>query len=247
LEASDFPAPAPNPPRNVTVSMIIPCWNDAAALTAALMQIRMIHGLHEIIVADASDGEECARAAIQSGVRCVRCKRPNRGEQMNAGAAQATGDFLLFQHADTEFTQAHADALRETILDSRICGGAFHRKFDSRHQQLRWLESISRWMSRAGGTMYGDQSIFVRRTVFESLGGFANIPLMEDMEFSKRLQRSGKTRVIDPPIRSSARRHQRHGSWRVSLENGIFILLFKFGASPAWLHRLYYRRPAQSA
>ena len=160
---------------------------------------------------------------------------------MNAGARATTGTMLLFQHADTELTQAHVDALHATIRDPDVIGGAFHRKFDQRHARLRWLEAVARRMNERGSTLYGDQSIFVRRATFGQLGGYAEIPLMEDLEFSKRLRRAGRTVVLDPPIASSARHHERRGALRTSIRNGLMIALFRLGMSPQRLHTWYYR------
>jgi hypothetical protein len=126
------------------------------------------------------------------------------------------------------------------LADPQIVGGAFFRKFDGRHPRLMWLESIARFLTRHGGTLYGDQSIFVRREVFEKLGGFARIPLMEDVEFSRRLRTAGKIAVLDPPVASSGRRHLRKGAWRTTIQNGLFIVLYNLGVSPHRLHRWYY-------
>ena len=118
------------------------------------------------------------------------------------------------------------------MADPNVIGGAFFRKFDGRHPRLMWLESVARFLTRHGGTLYGDQSIFVRRDVFMELGGFAKIPLMEDVEFSRRLRGAGKIAVLDPPVQSSARRHLRKGAWRTSIQNGLFIVLYNLGVSP---------------
>lgn len=223
------------------ISVIIPCWNDAAALREVLASIASLRGLAEVIVADASDTAECRDLAVAAGVQAVRCEVPNRGKQMNAGAAAATGDVLLFHHADSVLTQAHVDSLASALRANGVVGGAFHRKFDARHPAFRWLEPIARRMSERGGTLFGDQSIFVRRAHFQKLGGFADMPLMEDVEFSKRLRRSGRVVVLDPPIESSARRHQRYGSFKISILNGAMLLAYRLGVSPHILHRWYYR------
>jgi hypothetical protein len=103
------------------------------------------------------------------------------------------------------------------LRDPEVIGGAFYRKFDGRHPRLRWLEVAGRFFTRHGGSFFGDQSIFVRRETFRALGGFASIPLMEDMEFSRRLRRAGKVAVLDPPLQSSTRRHLGLGPWRTSI------------------------------
>jgi hypothetical protein len=168
---------------------------------------------------------------------------------MNCGvAAAATGDLLLFQHTDTELTAAHLQSIeRATSADPQIVGGAFHRKFDPRHRARQWLVPFVRRWQAWRRNFYGDQSIFVRRSHFHSMGGYAEIPLMEDIEFSARLKRSGKVVVLDPPLLSSARRHRRHGKLLVTFENFALIALFKLGVSPDRLHRWYYRKARKLA
>ena len=221
------------------LSVIVPCWNDAEALQGLLAKVRTIAGLDELIVADASSDDDARGIAEAAGAKVARCARPNRGAQMNAGARLATGDTFLFHHADTELTQPHVSALRD--LDAQTIGGAFHRKYDNRHRGFGWIEPIARAWNVRVGTLYGDQSVFVRRTTFERLGGFAEIPLMEDVEFSRRLRRTGRTVLLDPPIATSARHHQRRGPWRTTARNAAMLTLFRLGFSPETLHRWYYR------
>jgi rSAM/selenodomain-associated transferase 2 len=234
-------------PSLPTLSIIIPCWNDAAALRNVLEKIRALRGVSEVIVADASENSACRTIAQDAGATVVACEQPNRGAQMNAGAARACSDVLLFQHADTVLTQPHVDSLRAAMRDARVVGGAFHREFDARHPHLRWLEKVARVLDNCGGTLYGDQSIFVRSESFEKLGGFAAIPLMEDIEFSRRLRRAGRTGVLDPPIATSARRHIERGAWKVSIQNAWLILLYRLGVSPWRLHEIYYSRRSNGA
>ena len=125
--------------------------------------------------------------------------------------------------------------------DREVGGGAFYRKFDDRHPWLMWLEPLARFLTRNGGTLFGDQSVFVRRDVFVRLGGFAEIPLMEDVEFSRRLRAAAKVVVLDPPVQTSSRRHLGEGAWRKTIQNGLIILLYKLGVSPERLHRWYYK------
>src|SRR5436305_10041476 len=115
-------------PNLPTLSIIIPIWNDAAQLAAVLAAIARIPEVHEVIVADASDGPECRAVAQAAGATIVSCPEPSRGKQMNAAAAVATGDVLLFQHADTEISAAHAHALRSATIDATVVCGAFHRR-----------------------------------------------------------------------------------------------------------------------
>jgi rSAM/selenodomain-associated transferase 2 len=226
------------PPR---VSAIVPAWNDHANLARLLPAIVGLRGVHEIIVVDATRNATTRQMVTAAGAIYLAVNDPNRGAQLNLGAAHASGDTLIFHHADSILTSAHIAAITHALTDPAIIGGAFYRKFDGRHPHLLWLEKIARFLSRHGGSFFGDQSIFVRRGTFRALGGFAGIPLMEDMEFSRRIRRAGKVVVLDPPMASSTRRHIRRGAWRVSVQNGLFILLYKCGVSPFRLHRWYYR------
>jgi rSAM/selenodomain-associated transferase 2 len=229
------------PSRNVRISVVVPSWRDAENLSLLLPQLAQMNGLAEVIVVDASADAGAEEIARRYGATFLKCSAPNRGAQMNVGAMIASGDAIIFQHADTELTQQHLDALDAALRDPQIIGGAFYRKFDDRHPRLMWLEHVARFLTRNGGTLFGDQSVFVRREVFLRLEGFAKIPLMEDVEFSRRLRAAGKVAVIDPPVRTSGRRHNREGAWKASIQNGAFMLLYKLGVSPERLHRWYYR------
>jgi rSAM/selenodomain-associated transferase 2 len=224
----------------VRISVVVPSWRDTENLAALLPILCQLERVEETIVVDASGDADSERIALACGTTFIACAAPNRGEQMNLGADAASGDVIVFQHADTDLEEAHLAAIEAALSDPEIIGGAFYRKFDGRHPRLAWLESIARFLSRHGGTLYGDQSIFVRRDVFMELGGFAKIPLMEDVEFCRRLRAAGKVAVLDPPVRSSARRHLRKGAWRTSVQNGLFIVLYHLGVSPHRLHRWYY-------
>ena len=228
------------PKNRLRISVVVPAWNDQENLAALLPMLANLD-LHEIIVVDASnDGKSSAFAQI-AGANLIHFSGPNRGGQMNRGAESATGDVLIFHHADAQLTDAHLQAIRHAMDDPRVVGGAFYRKFDRRHSRLLWLEKIARFLTRHGGTFYGDQSVFIRREHFVALGGYAKIPLMEDMEFSKRLRASGRVIVLDPPVQSSGRRHVHRGAWRTSVQNAFCVILYKCGASPHRLHRWYYR------
>lgn len=222
------------------ISIIVPSWRDAEHLSGLLEALAGLDRGLETIVVDASGDPRTTQLAEETGARLLQCSSPNRGEQMNLGARTATGDVFVFHHADAELSDAHLAAIEATMTDSEIAGGAFYRKFDARHPRLIWLEPVARFLARHGGTLYGDQSVFIRREVFFSLGGFAKIPLMEDVEFSRRLRAAGRIAVLDPPVRSSSRRHEECGAWRTSIQNGAFIMLYKLGVSPHRLHRWYY-------
>jgi rSAM/selenodomain-associated transferase 2 len=223
------------------ISVIVPSWNDAENLAVLLPKLRTAEYCLETIVVDASADPSAQKIADEHGASFLTCAVPSRGAQLNAGAHAARGDVLLFQHADTDISDTHLRAILGAMRDPAVIGGAFYRKFDDRHPRLMWLESVARFLTRNGGTLFGDQSVFVRRDVFVRLGGFAEIPLMEDVEFSRRLRPAGKIVVLDPPVQTSSRRHLREGAWRKTIQNALIILLYKLGVSPQRLHRWYYK------
>jgi rSAM/selenodomain-associated transferase 2 len=232
-------------PASLRLSVIIPSWNDCDNLCQLIPALVLLGEFHEVIVVDASPGPVASKIVRAVGGTYLRASAPNRGIQMNLGAENATGDVLIFHHADSTLTAEHVAAIRLALRDPMVIGGAFYRKFDGRHPHLHCLEFVARFFARHGGSFFGDQSVFVRRKAFQILGGFAPLPLMEDMEFSRRLCRAGKVTVIDPPLVSSSRRHLRRGPWRASIENGLYIFLYKCGFSPTQLHRWYYQdRPS---
>jgi rSAM/selenodomain-associated transferase 2 len=227
--------------HGLAVSFVIPTWHDAENLATLLPALARLSQAPEIIVVAVSGDAASEQIAAAHGARFAHFAAPSRGEQMNCGASIATGDVLVFQHADTEFSELHWDALETALQDRAVVGGAFYREFDERHPRLMWLEKLGRWLTRHGGTLFGDQTIFVRRDIFVKLGGFARITLMEDVEFSPRLRRAGKIAVLDPPVRSSGRHHDRKGAWRTTIQNGLMLLLYKIGVQPRTLHRWYYQ------
>ena len=220
------------------ISLIVPCWKDVSP-AIAFGQKWVGHPLiTEVIIAAASDDGEITPTP---GLTICRSDVTGRGSQMNLGAQCARGEMLLFHHVDADLTAEHLLALAEAARDRSIVGGAFYRKFDLRHPTMLWAEKIERWHSRTFGALYGDQSIFVRHDHFVRLGGFAPIPLMEDVEFTLRLRRSGPIALLDPPMASSPDRQIAHGAWRTTGRNLAFLFLFRLGVPATFLHSWYYR------
>ncbi|MDQ2868657.1 MAG: hypothetical protein M3R59_09655 [Verrucomicrobiota bacterium] len=222
------------------LSVVVPCWNDAGEALALARAWASYPAVREIVLAGVEGFAPPIASANDGKILWCASPKPSRGAQMNLGAQMVTGDALLFHHVDSILTAAHIDAIAGPLRDPAVIGGGFHRAFDERHPSLRWLENLERNHSRAFGTIYGDQSVFVRREVFARLGGFADIPLMEDVEFSKRLRRAGKVALLDPPMRSSPNRQLAQGAWRVTLRNLSFLIAFRLGLSPQRMHDRYY-------
>ncbi len=225
---------------NLTISVIVPCWKEPAPVMELANEWASFPAVLEVIVAGVKGDKTGEPPSAAERVKWCMAERPGRGSQMNLGAGMATGDILLFHHADSHLTAAHIAALGQGMREPRYVGGAFYRKFDERHPHLRRLENLERLHCRLFGTLYGDQSIFVRRDVFAGLGGFVPIPLMEDVDFSGRLRRCGSILMLDPPMQSSPRRHMERGAWSATLQNMLFLALFRCGISPLRLHRRYY-------
>lgn len=222
------------------ISIVVPCWRDSDTAIEVSRTWAEYPAVREIVLAGVEGYEpQIGPAKIGKLVACA-APRPSRGEQLNLGAARTTADTILFHHIDSILAPQHLEAIIEALLDPDVIGGGFHRAFDERHPSLRWLEKWERLHSRAFGTIYGDQSVFVRRDVFARLGGFAAIPLMEDVEFSKRLRRAGRVALLDPPMRSSPRRQMEDGAWRVTGRNLFFLVAYRAGMSPQRLHKWYY-------
>lgn len=229
-----------------SLSIIIPCRHDAAALAEALPGI--VAGLlpgDEIIIALAAADEAAAAVARDHGARVVIAEKPGRGPQMNAGARAAYGGVLVFNHADTPLTAAHLAAIREHFTAQPDAqAGAFSKDTRANYPAWAWAWPMIRWWSARCGLVYGDQSVFMRRGFFESIGGFRDIPLMEDVAMSATLRRAPGFLLLEPPLRSSMRRFARHG-WLRHLQNRFYILCFRCGVPAERIYRWYYGKPGE--
>ncbi|HWX41503.1 MAG TPA: TIGR04283 family arsenosugar biosynthesis glycosyltransferase [Blastocatellia bacterium] len=219
------------------VSVIIPALNESANIAAAILSARNQDGEIEVIVADGGSSDDTVEIARRDAH--VLSTGRGRGLQMNAGAGHAIGDLLLFLHADSLLHPDALAALRRTFTDPAIVGGTFTLKFDSEGFWLGLYSVFTRLKFRY--FHYGDQGIFVRRSAFEKLGGFKEIPLMEDLDFLERLRKVGRVTLIDRPVTTSARRFRENGSFRQELLNVLLVCLYILGAKPATLARWYSR------
>jgi uncharacterized protein len=223
------------------ISLIVPVWGDDELAVDLVNRLPVIPERAEWIVVAVHPAQSLRDLAERGLIELISCDEPSRGKQLNAGANAARGTLLCFHHCDTELRSAHLSALERVAADTIIVGGAFHRRF--RAERTMWREKLVRWLSTLGGPLFGDQSIFVKASVFRKLDGFAEIPLMEDLEFSRRLRRTGRVVVLDPPLWSPPRRLGRYGTWWRTFRNAAFIALFYLGVDPHTLHCWYYRPP----
>jgi len=204
----------------------------------------------QVIVTATSDGDEPfpadtpALSSIEAARSDVIWTRgpAGRGVQLNEGAARADGRWLWFVHADSTLPNEFLARFRDLDLDRAIVGGAFRFALDSTSWQARvWERGVA---LRVGllGLPYGDQGLFVRRAVFQRMGGFRPIPLMEDVEFVGRLKREGRIKHLKDEMVTSARRWEREGWWRRTLGNLGLLALYYVGVSPERLARRYEKR-----
>lgn len=203
---------------SVTVSIVIPARNDAAALARTIEHLARLRGVSqaEVVVAASGDREGTARA-VAGRTRLLWPEGSTRAALMNAGARAARGDALFFLHADS-FPPPDALALIERALaDPRVVGGAFEHRFAEPGWSLRAITWMNRIRYRLSRNYYGDQGIFVRARAFRRIGGYRDWALMEDLDLSQRLKREGSTVLIRAPLRTSGRRFVARGPWRTLL------------------------------
>jgi rSAM/selenodomain-associated transferase 2 len=222
------------------ISVIIPALNEARYILSCLGSVKNQLGEFELIVVDGGSVDETVEAAEpHAGV--IRSKR-GRAIQMNLGARYSSGEILLFLHADSHLPSGAFPLLERVLADPRIVGGTFRLRFNSDKFLLRLIAFFSRFKFRY--FHYGDQGIFVRRSVFEQLHGFAEIPFMEDVDFLQRLRGTGLVALLEQPITTSARRFLERGIIRQQLMNIILVIFYLLGASPQNLKRWYEKKGA---
>lgn len=220
------------------LSIIVPVLDEAAGIAATLQALAPLRAAgHEIIVVDGGSRDATAALAAPLADAVLNSER-GRAQQMNTGAAAARGAVLLFLHADT-LLPPQADAR----LLQAVAGGASWGRFDVRISgQSPWLPMVARLMnlrSRLTGIATGDQAIFVRAALFRQLGGFAPQPLMEDIELSRRLRRSGPPACLTERVLTSGRRWESRGVWRTIVLMWLLRWRYWRGAAPETLARAY--------
>lgn len=218
------------------VSIVVPVLDEAGRIEACLARIVRDFGGCELVVVDGGSTDGTVERAAPLA-RVVH-SRPGRGPQLNAGAAATKGEIIWFLHADTRIDPAALGQIRSAVADPEVVGGGLSIRFDRASPALGYLAWSSNQRARRLGHIFGDQAMFVRRTVFDRLGGFADIPLMEDFDLSRRLRRRGRLVLLDATSTASARRFETYGTWRMIAFMQYLKLLFVAGAEP---HRIAAR------
>jgi len=219
------------------LTIVVPVLNEAAIIAAALAALAPLRARGaEIIVADGGSHDGTAQLAGPFADRVITVPR-GRGAPMNAGAALGTGDALLFLHADTALPE-DADRLIDAAL-ARGAWGRFDLRIAGRHPLLIVIARMINWRSRLTGIATGDQAIFVSREAFEAVGGFPDLPLMEDIAISRRLKRLCRPFCIATPAVTSGRRWEHNGVIRTILLMWRLRLSYYLGVEPALLAEFY--------
>ncbi len=231
---------SPAAPDPTVVTVVVPLLDEWSALAARLEEIAPDGRVVEVCAAAATPAP-AGWSAARPGVE-IRRAGPGRGVQLNAGAAGARGRWLLFLHVDTRLPDGWLEEVARADRLASCVGGSFRFGLDSRAWQARWLERAVALRVAILDLPYGDQALFARRDVFEALGGFAPVPLMEDVEFVRRLRRAGRLYHSTRAVRTSARRWEREGWLRRSARNVSLLVRYTLGASPVTLVRAYERR-----
>lgn len=222
------------------VSVIIPVINEASHLKSTLLQVLAAENV-EVIVVDGGSQDETVAVAENSEVKVIR-SIPGRAIQMNRGAQIATGEILLFLHGDTLLPSGYDQMVRKAFEKPRVVAGAFELKIAAQLQGIRWIEGLVRARSRLFSLPYGDQAIFIKSSVFKALGGFPELPIMEDFELVQRLKRRGKITILPAAVTTSGRRWRKLGILKTTLINQMIILGYYARVSPSQLARWYQRK-----
>jgi rSAM/selenodomain-associated transferase 2 len=224
---------------HVRFSVVIPAVNEAAVIRRAALSAWEA-GAGEVIFADGGSDDDTAAIAAACGCRVMSAPR-GRASQQNAGARQATGDVLLFLHADNSLAPQAGRQLAEAFRRPQVTCGAFRQRIEAAGWAYRWLETGNAQRTLWLGMPYGDQAIFVRRQVFDELGGFKEVPLLEDVLLMQRLRRRSWPMLLAGPVYVSPRRWQQHGVVRQTLHNWRILAAFFCGIPPQRLAELYRR------
>lgn len=223
------------------ISVVVPVLDEEARIGRQLQHLASFQGLHELIVVDGESRDATVARVRSAGGAQLLVGPRGRAAQMNAGAAAATGDVLLFLHADVELPRDAPALVYDALRDGRVVAGAFRTSTVPDGHRRRWLGPLlhlADLRSRYARLPYGDQAMFVRAEAFRAAGGFPEQPLMEDLELGRRLRRVGRLRTVRSSVRVSGRRFQARPLTCVLFMN-VFPLLYRLGVPPRTLARLY--------
>jgi rSAM/selenodomain-associated transferase 2 len=218
--------------------VVVPMLNEGSAIRETLNALRRGAPNAEIVVVDGGSVDQSVDMAGKLADRVIAASR-GRARQMNAGAALGSGEILAFVHADTRVPSSFEKDILDAVGESGVVGGRFDIELDDPSFAYRLIGDLISLRSRITKTATGDQAIFVRRSVFEALGGFPDLDLCEDLDFSRRLKRTGQVACLHSRVTTSARRWRRDGLARTVLRMWAIRALYLLGVPPSRLKRIY--------
>ena len=227
----------------LNISIIIPVLNEAKNIqdTLALIRNQVKSSVVEIIVVDGGSSDQTVSLARELGVIVIDSPKRGRAQQMNAGAAMATGDILLFLHADTKLPCDYDQLINNALSQANAIAGAFELAIDSQQKSLRLIEVLVKLRSHLFALPYGDQALFIKRSIFNEIGGFPDLAIMEDFALVKKLKRHGKIAIAPAAVTTSSRRWDKLGVWQTTLINQLIIIGYYLGISPDKLKKFYLK------
>jgi rSAM/selenodomain-associated transferase 2 len=224
----------------VTLSVIIPTLNEAGELPETLKHARAIPEVKEIIVVDAGSTDDTRAIAREHDCTVIKSE-PSRGGQLRLGAQRASGEVVLFLHADTWLPENAGAVIRETLARPLVIAGGFYKRF--RDGGALPGSRLRCWLLWAlTNLLFGDQAIFVKRDVLEQCGGVPDVPLMEEFELCKKLAGRGRLALASATVLTSARKFRDHGTLKIYSLMARCIIRYWLGASPQRLAEIYYRK-----
>ncbi len=226
--------------KHPKISIIIPVLNEAARIASVIKQIEKTEEI-EIIVVDGLSVDHTVEVASSLGVNVISTPK-GRAIQMNTGAKIASGEILLFLHADTELPKGFVALVQDALNQPNVIAGAFELKIEGKHRGLRLIEKLVSLRSHFLQLPYGDQALFIKAETFNKFGGFPELPIMEDFEFINRLKRYGKIKILPVSVITSGRRWQQLGILKTTLINQVMILGYYLGISPEKLANFYRQK-----
>lgn len=218
-------------------SIIIPTLNEARYLSETLAQIQQLSS-HEIIISDGGSNDNTLKIASKFTQNLIKGSA-GRALQMNAGAQIATGELLLFLHADSYIERASYQKMLAAMKKTEVLGGAFSLLIDSDRWALQIINQFANLRSRYLGRAYGDQAFFVKKHVFQEMKGFTEFPICEDLDFYKRLKFLGPVVLLKEEVLTSPRRWVNEGIWFTTIRNILIATLFELGFPPRILTKWY--------
>jgi rSAM/selenodomain-associated transferase 2 len=225
------------PLRTPYLSIIIPALNEAKNIKATFRSTDSDDCV-EIVIVDGGSEDNTVEIARNAGAKVV-LSPPGRARQLNRGAAEAKGEVYLFLHGDTRLPDGYARFVRETMARDDIVAGAFRLAIDSPQKRLKLVAGAANLRSRFMRFPYGDQAIFLRADLFRELGGFPELPVMEDFCLVQSLRRQGRIHILDQQVVTSARRWLRLGVFRTTLINQLMVVGFLLGLPLNFLAKIY--------